>query len=94
MPSVDSFNYRSLPALAAYIDRVGAEMLSYRKYIVKERNDAYYLQKAFIRISNYSAINCNTVDHKPTKEEAEAIKEEIKQQNWPKSIGAANLSKL
>lgn len=94
MPSVDHFNYRSLPALASYIDRIGAEMLSYRKYIVKERNGVYYLQKAFIRITNDGVVNCNTVDHKPTKEEAEAIKEEVKAQNWPKSIGAANLSKF
>jgi uncharacterized protein DUF5906 len=91
-----SFNYRTLPALAAYIDRIGAEELNFRRFMVKERKAHYYLEKSLIKLDNDGSITCSTVAHRPTKEEADAIKEEIKKviDKWPKTIGATNLKKL
>lgn len=93
-PEAVSFNYRTMPVLCSYIERIGAEELNFRRFMVKERKGVYYLQKALIRILADGSITCSTVEHKPTKEEADAIKEEIKTADWPKSIGASNLLKL
>lgn len=89
-----SFNYRTLPALAAYIDRIGAEELNFRRFMIKERKGVYYLEKSLIKIAADGSISASTLAHRPTKEEAEAIKEEVKNCNWPKAIGATNLTKL
>src|SRR5882724_9535925 len=89
-----SFNYRTLPALAAYIDRIGAVELNFRRFMVKENKGVYYLERSLIRIASDGTVTCTTAEHKPTKEEADAIKEEVKGCEWPKAIGANNLQKL
>src|SRR5436190_1605257 len=95
-PIDDPLNYRTLPNFAAYIDRIGAELLSYRKFIVKEYSGHYYRQLSSIWIEPDGSIDCDTLEHAPTKQEAEAIKAEILSviDKWPKSIGASNLNKL
>jgi hypothetical protein len=87
--SSDTFNYRNLPAFAAYIDRIGAEQSNFRRFLIKEHRGPYYITKATINIETDGSIKC-PVDYNPTPEEAEAIKAELKSviASWPQSRGA------
>lgn len=78
------------PALNAYLDRVGAELLSFRRAMIKERSkgDTYYIERTLIRIGSDGAIDCSRKEHAPTKEEVEAIAEAYKSVKLPKSICA------
>jgi len=85
----ETFNYKSIPALAAYIDRVGATMMSYRKYMVREQlGNGYYKEVAIIRIDEEHIINCTHKDYAPTKKEVEEIAAAIRDVKWPEHIGA------
>src|SRR5258708_16684840 len=88
-------NYKLYPALASYIDRIGAEQLNFRRFMVKEHRGAYYLEKAVIRIAADGSIKCTTIDHAPTDEERVAIKAEVRKCDWPKScLEATTVAKL
>jgi hypothetical protein len=87
-------NYKSIPALASYIDRVGAEQLNFRRFMVKEHKGHYYHERALIKISSDGTISCNVEEYAPTEEEVGAIKLAIASADWPKAIGASNVTKL
>ena len=90
----ETFNYKSLPALAAYIDRVGAVMLNYRKYMVREQlGNGYYREIAVIKVDDEGIIYCSAKDLGPTKKELEAIQAEMVEAigKFPKHIGATEL---
>lgn len=78
-------------ALVDYLNRVGAETLSFRRAMVKERSkgDSYYIERTLIKIESDGAIVCSRNEHKPTKEEAEAIKVGFVGLDFPRSIGAS-----
>lgn len=82
-------NYRSLPALAAYIDRIGAEELNFRRFMVKEQKGPYYVERTMIRISSAGDVTCSRKEHAPTAEEAAAIKEAVLREKWPRCVLAS-----
>jgi hypothetical protein len=83
-----------VPALMAYLNRVGAELLSFRRAMVKERSkgDAYYIERTLIKIAADGSIDCSRKDHAPTKEEEEDIKAGFKGVKFPRSVGATAAS--
>lgn len=81
-------SYKTLPALAAYIDRIGAEQLNIRRFMVKQYVGKYYVERVLIKIENDGTITCSDKDYAPTKEEAEAIKASISSVNFPRTIAA------
>lgn len=86
--------YKRFPALAKYIDRIGAEQLNFNRFIVKEyKGPHYYLEKAIIKIVN-GEIVCTVEEYAPTEEEAQLIKGALLNAEFPKSIGARNLNGL
>jgi hypothetical protein len=89
-------DYRSIPALAAYIDRIGAEQLNFRRFMVKEHKGHYYRERSLITIRADGEIRCSNKEHAPTKEEAEAIKDAIVREKFPRTIAATrtNLDEL
>lgn len=90
-----TFNYRTLPSLAAYIDRVHAEELNFRRFMIKEQRGRYYMERCTIKIAGDGTISANNIEHAPTKEEVQAIKDEVVKCDWPKaSRSATNISKL
>jgi hypothetical protein len=42
--------HKTVPALCAYIERIGAEELNFKRYMVKEYKGTYYAERALIRI--------------------------------------------
>jgi hypothetical protein len=84
----DSY-YRNVPALAAYIDRIGAEELNFRRFMVKEHRGAYYIEKSLILLDADGTISCNNKSYAPTKDEEAAIKAAFHGVAFPHSIPAS-----
>ncbi|HEY7415023.1 MAG TPA: primase-helicase family protein, partial [Ktedonobacteraceae bacterium] len=83
------FHYSQFPALKAYIDRIGAEQLNFKRFMVKEYHGShYYVEKVLIKITDDFEIDCNNKEYAPTEEEATAIVDELKKVEFPKSIHA------
>lgn len=80
--------YKAIPELALYIDRISAEQLNFRRFIVKEYSGSYYTERAIIRISGEGNVTCSDGDYAPTELEAEAIKRAYQRADLPKSIEA------
>lgn len=83
-----SDNYKLYPALAAYIDRIGAEQLNFRRFMVKEHRGKYYTEKSLIKITPDGDILCDNEEYAPTEEELKAIQAELATADFPKAIGA------
>src|SRR6516225_5551922 len=70
---LDGSDYHKLPALAAYIARVGAEQRNFRRFVIKlEGREHYHYDGVIIRITKEGAIECSDEEHAPTKEEKKA----------------------
>lgn len=86
-----TYDYRNIPALAAYIDRIGAEQLNFKRFMIKDHKGNYYIERCLIRIMEDGTIKASKKEYAPTKEEAEQIKGALMSHNWPKPIGAKSL---
>lgn len=88
--------YRSILPLAAYIDRIGAEQLNFRRFMVKEYSGVrnYYNERAIIKIEPDGTIYCSKKDYEPTKAEAEAIIAAMEGVEFPTAIGARSSDQL
>jgi hypothetical protein len=100
--SKDPGDYRSYPALAGYIKRIGAEQLNFRKFIVREWSEhpdgrRYYTERVTIKIDAEGNLTCSAPSpeqadkYAPTPEEAADIKIAIKEavKEWPESTTAS-----
>lgn len=87
-------HYKTIPALASYIDRIGAEQLNFKRFILKEHKGHYYTEKCLVIIKKDFTIACTKKEYKPTDEEAAAIKEALIKVEWPKAITAKNINAL
>lgn len=79
-----------VPALDAYLTRIGAEELNFRRFMVKEyrKGQNYYVEKTLIRINADGTLSCSRTEHEPTSEERKNIEAAIKGMEFPKSINA------
>jgi hypothetical protein len=75
-----------LPALDAYIARVGAVKKNFRRYVVQEEENGYPREVAVIRIIDGKAIDCSSEDYAPTEEEIEKIVAELAKADLPFSV--------
>lgn len=92
-----TISYKDIPPLAAYIDRIGAEQLNFRRFIVRTfKGDHYYVERCLIRLGADGEVTVANKEFAPTKEEAAAIKGALLSVSWPKAINAtaANLKVL
>src|SRR5262245_16022232 len=80
--------YKRIPALAAYIDRIGAEQLSFQRFMVKIYKGDYYFERAIIHVLDDGSVTCSNKDYAPTKAEAELIKAACIKETWPHAIAA------
>ena len=80
-----------LPAeLMTYLNRIGAEVLNFRRAMVKEyvKGKNYYYEKTLIKIAGDGTISLKNKEHAPTPEEQEAIISAFAETEFPKSIHA------
>ena len=86
--------YKKPQSLVDYISRIGAEELSFRRFIVRSRSakfSHYYEEKALIMIDARGKIKVSGPDakeHEPTKKEQEEIEKGLMNSDFPRSIGA------
>ena len=89
--------YKKIPALAAYIDRIGAEELNFKRFMVKDyQGDHYYKERCIIKIEPNGDIKVTNKEYAPTDDEAKAIKDSLCNYNFPRCIRATegNLQEL
>jgi hypothetical protein len=83
------FHYSRYPELAKYINRIGAEQLNFKRFMVKEYHGShYYVEKVLIKINADFSIDCRDPEYMPTEAEAEAIQTELSSVVFPKSCKA------
>ena len=90
---VDGF-YRRIGPLKQYIDRIGAEELNFRRFIVRDYKGAYYTERSIIRLFPNGDIKSSNKEYAPTKEEEAAIKASVIVEKFPASILARNTNAL
>jgi Family of unknown function (DUF5906) len=103
----DSTLYKTIPSLAAYIQRIGATALSLRKFVIKDEDadERYPRILVEIRLSPDNKISVKAPwgselskddlePFSPTDAEREAIKKDLDKSSWPKSILAQNINGL
>lgn len=76
------------PSVLAYFKRVGAEILNFRRAMVKVHKGAYYVERALIRIMDDGSVKCPVKAYEPTPEEAALMKEELAGWPFPRIIKA------
>lgn len=85
-------SYKNFPALAAYIDRVGAKELSFKTFMVTTYVDQYYIDKCHIRIDTDSrTISCTNSNFAPSAAEETAILAELANRTFPHAVGADSI---
>lgn len=88
-------NYKNFPALAAYIDRIGAEEISFKTFMVKIHRNHYYNERCLIRIdTDARTISCTHKDYAPSDAEEIAILNELANRVFPTAIGADDIAGL
>lgn len=85
--------YKKIKSLAAYIDRVKAEQLNFKRFIIRDYKGHYYTERIIIRLTPEGDIHCPQKLYAPTEEEAKAIKEEVPKfsPKWPQYMQAKNM---
>lgn len=86
----EKWDYRRISGLSNYIERVGAEQLNFRKFMIKIHVGVYYEEKCIIRILADGTIDCSDPEFAPYKSEQELFKEYLvaNELEFPKSINA------
>jgi hypothetical protein len=88
------FTYKNIPPLAKYIDRIGAEQLNFRKFIIKSYHGNYYIERSMITLDAEGKVNASNKEHEPTDKEQEAITHAFKEVSFPKQIKTDKLVSL
>ena len=84
------YPYKASPALAFYIDRIGAEQLNFRTFMVKERSGNYYTERCLIKLKPDGTIECSKPELAPNAAEEAAIKSEFANKEFPRAVNATN----
>lgn len=79
-------DYQAVPALAAYIDRIGAEQLNFKRFVIKVPHGNYYTERCVIDLTEEGEVSVTNSEYAPTKEEAAAIEGAFAMVRFPKQI--------
>lgn len=87
-----AFDIKGLANLEKYAERIGAEQLNFRRWMVKDRIGTYYIERALITINTElrKVYFPQDPQYAPTEIEQIAIEAEIKEVRWPESIPFKN----
>lgn len=77
-----------------YFARIGAEVLNFRRAMVKSYKSHYYIERALIKISSDGTVTSSVKEFAPTAEEAAAMKAELAGVEFPRTIKARNTDDL
>lgn len=80
-------------SLKAYVERIGAEQINFRKFIVKIYKGNYYHEKAIISVDSDGTVKTSHEDYQPTESEQSQISNDFsKGVNYPSQIQAKKAS--
>ena len=77
-----------------YFERVGAEVLNFRRAMVKTYKGNYYIERAIIKLLEDGTVVCSVKEFAPTEEEVAAMKADLAKVEWPKTIKARSTDAL
>lgn len=72
-----------IPAIRAYLTRIGAEPRSLKTAVIKESHGAYWKDVAVIRFTKEGNVSCTVDEFKPTDLETAQILQECATVKWP-----------
>lgn len=72
----------------AYIERIGAEKLNFKKYMIKIEKGNYYTEKEIITVNENGVVGCFDASLLPSEDEQEKIIVEFKSIKFPRQIEA------
>ncbi len=97
-PKLDVNNYKTIPALAAYLDRIAAEQgavidqRNFKKFALQRDEGRYKKDRVTISFASDGAVTCHDAALKPTDKEAKRIKAAFKKIKFPASIPTSRSS--
>jgi len=80
-------------ALEAYLRRIGAEVLNFKRAMVKEYQGNYYIERVLIQWDG-GEIRVSKDEYAPTKEEKAEIERELLRCTFPQSVTAKTTDRL
>jgi hypothetical protein len=84
-----SVEIANLPsALKDYYVRIGAEILNFRRAMIKIRHGQYYTEKCLIKVASDGTVTSSLEDFNPTEAEQTAIKSQWASYNHPTHVEA------
>jgi Family of unknown function (DUF5906) len=85
-----------IPSLDAYLTRIGAEELNFRRFMVKEyvKGNHYYVEKTLITIDPDRKLVCSRGEHEPTDKERKEIEAALLLATFPHSMAVAERAAL
>src|SRR5215216_3616119 len=81
-------DYHSIPALRDYIDRIEADQLNFRRFMVRVWSGHYYHERVLINLDKDGTIRVSDKSFAPSDSEQAAIKTAFTTINFPTVIGA------
>jgi hypothetical protein len=75
-------------SVLSYFERIGAEVLHFRRAMVKIHKGSYYIERALIKINADGTVSSSVKEFAPTDSEAEMMMEDLKGVEFPKTITA------
>jgi len=75
-------------SVVEYLRRVGAEVVNFRRAMIKTYKGHYYVERAIIKFHDDGSVTCNVREYAPTDEEAAAMKADLLKCNFPRTIRA------
>lgn len=77
-------------ALTDYLNRIGAEVLTFKKAMVKQyfKGNSYYVERVLITFDDTGEVKVTHKDYAPTEAEQEAIKKAFLKVEFPSSVKA------
>lgn len=78
--------HRTVPALARYIERIGAVEKNFRRYMVQEQLGHYYREQCLIKLGNDGTVTASDTAYAPTADEQADIKQAFERVTMPHSM--------
>lgn len=82
------------PSVKEYLRRIGAEILNFRRAMVKTHHGHYYVEKAIVRLLPDGTVTCSDKELEPTDDEAKAMAAELAGMKFPLAVTALNADEL
>lgn len=81
-----------IPAVAAYLGRIGAKVRSMRAAVIEEPHGNYWKDVAIVRLGRDGTIGCSNDNYAPTENEVDSIKKACENIEFPSLVRLASIA--